>query len=68
VGPQHLALGTDTNGVPGTTAGYDDVRDLAALVNAFADAGLEGDDLANVLGGNALRVLEVVATAPGNDP
>lgn len=68
VGPRHLALGTDTNGVPGTTAGYDDIRDLDALVRGFADAGLEGDDLAAVLGGNALRVLEAVATGRHTDP
>lgn len=57
VGPRHVALGTDTNGVPGTTEGYDDVRQVDRLVGAFAAAGLEGDDLAAVLGGNALRVL-----------
>lgn len=58
VGPRHVALGTDTNGVPGTSDGYDDVRQVGRLVDAFVAAGLEGEDLALVLGGNALRVLE----------
>ncbi|HEX9994580.1 MAG TPA: membrane dipeptidase [Acidimicrobiales bacterium] len=65
VGPAHLAVGTDMNGVPGLTAGYRGEADLPVVADALAAAGFGGDELRGVLGGNAVRVLRAVEAAAG---
>jgi microsomal dipeptidase-like Zn-dependent dipeptidase len=64
VGPQHLAVGTDTNGVPGVMAGYGGVNDLPKLTCALLDAGFDAREVEGILGSNALRVLRQVAAWP----
>ena len=61
VGPDHLCLGTDMNGVPGVMAGYRGETDLAVLTGGLQAAGLSDDETRGVLGGNFLRVLAAVA-------
>ncbi len=56
IGPQHLALGTDLNGVPGTMAGYRGQSDLPRLTGALLSAGFARPEVVAILGGNALRV------------
>ena len=56
----YLALGTDTNGVPGVMAGFSGPADLPTLTAALLDAGFGEDEVRGVLGGNALRVLREV--------
>lgn len=63
VGAEHVAVGTDMNGVPATMEGYRDERDFPVLTDALLRAGLDGADLDAVLGGNALRVLEETEAA-----
>lgn len=63
VGPEHLAVGTDMNGVPGLTAGYRGEADLPVLAGALAAAGFDAAELGGVLGGNAVRVLLAVEAA-----
>jgi membrane dipeptidase len=58
VGVDHLAVGTDVNGVPAVARGYRGIPDIAA---ALMRAGFGRGDLAAVLGGNARRVLAAVA-------
>jgi membrane dipeptidase len=53
VGTEHLAVGTDMNGVPGVMAGFG--GEIALLGGGFDDQEVEG-----ILGGNALRVLRRV--------
>ncbi len=60
VGPEHLALGTDTNGVPGVMAGFGGPADLVTLTSALLDAGFDAREVEGVLGANALRVLRRV--------
>jgi membrane dipeptidase len=64
VGVEHLAIGTDQNGVSGLMDGYRGLHDLpvltAALRRAFAD-----DDVRAIIGGNALRVLRAVSARDG---
>ena len=60
VGPEHLAVGTDLNGVPGVMAGYAGEADLAKIAYALLDAGFRPTEVAGILGANALRVLRRV--------
>lgn len=60
VGPQHLALGTDMNGVPGMMAGYGGEADLPLVTCALLDAGFDRTEVIGIVGGNALRVLRLV--------
>jgi microsomal dipeptidase-like Zn-dependent dipeptidase len=60
VGPEHLAVGTDMNGVPGVMAGYGDVTDLPKVTSALLDGGFSGPEVEGILGANALRVLRQV--------
>ena len=66
VGPEHLAVGTDINGVPGVMAGFA-AGDLTGLVRGLLGAGFDDLEVRGVLGENALRVLaqvEQAATRP----
>lgn len=65
VGPEHLAVGTDMNGVPGLMDGYRGERDLPLVTAALLDAGFTPEEARGVLGGNALRVLRQVEAAAG---
>jgi microsomal dipeptidase-like Zn-dependent dipeptidase len=60
VGPEHLAVGTDMNGVPGVMAGYGDVTDLPKVTSALLDGGFSRPEVEGILGTNALRVLRQV--------
>jgi len=60
VGPEHLCIGTDMNGVPGVMAGYRDERDLPVVTAALLDDGFAPTDVEGILGANVLRVLEAV--------
>ncbi len=59
VGAEHAALGSDYDGA--TTVGFDVAR-LASVTQALLDAGLPEAEVREVLGDNALRLLE--ATLP----
>jgi microsomal dipeptidase-like Zn-dependent dipeptidase len=60
VGSEHLAVGTDMNGVPGVMAGFGDMTDLPKLTDALLDGGFDDEEVEGILGGNALRVLRRV--------
>jgi microsomal dipeptidase-like Zn-dependent dipeptidase len=60
VGPEHLAVGTDMNGVPGVMAGFRDETDLPKLTTALLNGGFDDSEVEGILGGNALRVLRQV--------
>jgi len=62
-GVEHLALGTDLNGVPGTSAGYGGIHDLWRVAAALLDAGFGPDDVRAILGANARRVLAACEAA-----
>jgi membrane dipeptidase len=68
VGPEHLAVGTDMNGVPGVVAGFGGEADLPKLTAALLDAGFDEGEVTGVLGANALRVLTRVAAAARGAP
>jgi microsomal dipeptidase-like Zn-dependent dipeptidase len=68
VGPEHLAVGTDMNGVPGVMAGFDGEADLPKLTAALLDGGFDDREVAGILGANALRVVGRVEAAARRAP
>lgn len=60
VGPEHLAVGTDMNGVPGVMAGFGDETDLPKVTSALLASGFSDREVEGILGANALRVLRQV--------
>lgn len=57
-GTDHVGLGSDLDGVPRLPRGVGGVEDLPVVVAELEDRGWRSDDLAKLLGGNWLRVLE----------
>jgi membrane dipeptidase len=55
-GPEHVGIGADWDG-GGGVAGLEDVGDLPKITQALLDAGYDEQDIANIWGGNVLRVL-----------
>lgn len=68
IGPQHLALGTDMNGIPRAMAGFRGAIDLPEVTSAFLDAGFDHRDVRGILGVNALRVLKNVENCARTAP
>jgi membrane dipeptidase len=64
VGSEHLALGTDMNGIPAAMAGFGGETDLPKLATALAEAGFDDREVRGILGGNAVRVLTQVEHRP----
>jgi len=61
LGVAHVALGTDMDANDRPV--FEDYRQLPALAEALADRGLAGTEIADVLGGNFIRLFEAVAAA-----
>ncbi len=57
VGPEHLCLGTDMNGVPGLAEGYRSERDVPLIAHHLRAAGFTDDEIDGIMGENVLRVL-----------
>jgi membrane dipeptidase len=60
VGPQHLCIGTDMNGVPGVMSGYRDESDFPVLLEGLRQAGLSEAEIAGVAGDNFARIFDAV--------
>jgi membrane dipeptidase len=66
VGPDHVAIGSDYDGMIVPPLGLEDVSRLPVLRAALAQAGIGSDVLDAIWGGNALRVLrEAEPRMPG---
>lgn len=57
VGPKHVGVGADWDG-GGGVSGMMDVVNLPMITQRLLEEGYSKDDLANIWGGNALRVLQ----------
>jgi membrane dipeptidase len=60
VGTDHIAIGTDINGVPGNMEGYRTATDAVVLVRALMECGVAEDDLEKIAAGNFLRLFREV--------
>jgi len=58
VGPAHLCLGTDINGVPGMLTGFRRETDVRLIAEHLKSTGFSQDDLEGIMGGNFMRVFE----------
>jgi membrane dipeptidase len=58
VGVEHVALGSDFDGVPQLPVGLHDVTRLPWITYGLLRLGYSEEDLYQMLGGNTLRVLE----------
>jgi microsomal dipeptidase-like Zn-dependent dipeptidase len=58
VGPAHLCMGTDINGVPGALAGFRGVNDVRLIARHLTSAGFDEVDVEGIMGGNFMRVFE----------
>lgn len=61
VGVEHLAVGTDINGVPGNMRGYENLNDAHVIIETFEDGGFSADEIKLIAGGNFLCVFKQVA-------
>ena len=61
-GADHAALGSDLDGFEGLPDGFRGAQDFGLVAADLGRRGIAGPDLAKILGGNWLRMLEVAAT------
>ena len=62
-GVDHVGIGSDFDGVSALPAGMEDVTRLPRIAQALLDRGYSENDVAKMLGGNMLRVMERVLVA-----
>lgn len=60
VGPNHLGLGADFDGINKTPLGFSDVTTMPRLAEALSAAGYKDEDVRKMMGENILRVLAQV--------
>ena len=61
VGPGHLAIGSDINGVPGNAIGYENPFDAPRLLETLAAKGFSEDEIRGIAGGNFLEYFRALA-------
>lgn len=65
VGPEHVGLGSDFDGIEKVPGGVPDVSQMPAVTRELLERGYKEHDIAGILGGNFLRVINQVWHAPG---
>ncbi|MFB0557662.1 MAG: dipeptidase, partial [Candidatus Bathyarchaeia archaeon] len=60
VGPNHVGLGSDFDGIPSTPKGLEDVTKMLNITAELVRRGYSEEDTMKILGGNHLRVLKEV--------
>ena len=58
VGIEHVAIGSDYDGMGSTTPLVEDISMLPILTQAMMERGLSKEDIVKVWGGNFMRLLE----------
>ena len=66
VGPDHVGLGSDFDGVTSLPVGMEHQGKLPALTEALVAKGYSEDDIKKILGGNLLRVMAEVERVAAN--
>jgi membrane dipeptidase len=67
VGVEHVGVGSDFDGIQATPAGLSSVADLPNLTAELLRRGYSEEDVAKILGGNILRVMEEVERVDGSE-
>jgi len=65
VGPDHVGLGSDYDGIPATPLGLEDASRLPVLTRGMLERGYSEEDIRKILGGNFLRVIKQVTDGEG---
>ena len=60
VGPDHVGLGSDFDGIPYTPKGLEDVSKMPDITRELVNRGYEKDDIEKILGRNHLRLIKTV--------
>jgi membrane dipeptidase len=63
-GIDHVGIGSDFDGINATPAGLEGAQHLPRITEGLLQRGYSDGDVAKVLGGNFLRVLEAVQVSP----
>ena len=61
VGPEHLSIGSDINGVPGNAAGYQNPFDAPKLLETLVAKGFSESEVQGIAGGNFLNYFRTLA-------
>ncbi|MCK4399789.1 membrane dipeptidase, partial [Candidatus Bathyarchaeota archaeon] len=60
VGPDHVGLGSDFDGIGSTPEGLEDVSKMPNMTRVMVGRGYSDEDILKILGGNHLRVFKQV--------
>ena len=60
VGPDHVGLGSDFDGIPGTPKGLEDVSKIPDITKELVKRGYDEEDVNKILGGNHLKLIKDV--------
>jgi membrane dipeptidase len=60
VGPDHVGLGSDFDGIPSTPVGLEDVTRMPRITEELVRRGYTEEDASKILGGNHLRLIKRV--------
>ena len=60
VGPDHVGLGSDFDGIPSTPVGLEDVTKMPSITVELVERGYREEDVRKILGGNHLRLIKQV--------
>jgi membrane dipeptidase len=61
VGPGHVGLGSDFDGIPSTPVGLEDATRMPGITGELVKRGYSEEDVRKILGGNHLRLIKEVA-------
>ncbi len=60
VGPDHVGLGSDYDGIPSAPEGLEDISKMPVITQALLDREYSQEDIRKILGGNFLRVFSKI--------
>jgi len=61
VGPDHVGLGSDFDGIPNTPKGLEDASRMPDITRELVKRGYGKEDIVKILGGNHLRLIKEIA-------
>jgi len=60
VGPDHVGLGSDFDGIGSTPVGLEDASQMINMTRGMVQRGYSDEDIIKILGGNYLRVMKTI--------